>query len=252
MGHVRWCEMVLTSSSDIWCPIQDRDAAIPQYAHTSCLQLATSVAKLPQELRDMIYDSVLDSEIQHRIEVRFCDENRSHSRPTKYHPLPHVLDAGFLGLEVASELAQRFADIFRRKPWCMTLIQLSETELTDVRCLGLPFTTLVRGVQIEVSFSRVRRAVLQILGRSVFSDLSKSDWISSRKLLLVSLVTKVKLLVEALGSSGFIKIIQICSFRAYSRLTRLGVAQYDSFVEDLFKELEAGVWDQVLRYRADA
>jgi hypothetical protein len=43
VGHVRRYEMVLIKSSDIRWLIKDRDAAIPQYARTSCLELATGV-----------------------------------------------------------------------------------------------------------------------------------------------------------------------------------------------------------------
>jgi hypothetical protein len=200
----------------------------------------------------MICDSILDREIQRKIEARFRNEYWSHFRPTNLGPLPHVLDTEFVGLQIASELAQHFAGIFQRKPWRITLLQIFETELTDVRCLGLPFTAFVRGVQIEASYSKVRTAVVQILGRVVPSTLSKSDWISSRKVLLDSLVEKVKLLVEALGSGGFIEIIQTYSFGEAWYTTRLGVAQYDSFVQDLLKELGVGGWGKKLRHRADA
>jgi hypothetical protein len=227
--------------------IKRRDAAIPQYARTSCLGLAARVAKLPQELRDMIYDSVLDPDVRQNIEIRLRNE-RCRFIPTKLAPLPHILDAQFVRSDIPSDLTHCYAKPGRKTPWLINLISVRSVDWLEVRWLGLPLNAFIREMKIEVSFWQFLSIFDQIRGCDVFSE---PCWPRYRKDLLNSLVSKVKLVLEALGSGGCVRFIEIAFSRTNVRAAGFATARYDSFVDDLFKELGVGGWGCELRGRAN-
>jgi hypothetical protein len=124
LDQVRRCEKVLTKFSEIGSLIQARDAALPQYARASCLELATKVTKLPQELRDTVCHFLLDRKVRTSIDVRVTREIGSHFIPTGLGPRIRFLELSFV-------------------------------EWTDIRCLGLPFIDFTKQIKIMVSFSQV-------------------------------------------------------------------------------------------------
>jgi hypothetical protein len=227
--------------------IKEHDAAIPQYARASCLQLATRVAKLPQELRNMIYDSILDTNVRQSIDNRFRDE-RCRSTPTKLAPLPHILDAQFVGSDIVSKLTYRYAKIGQETPWLINLISLRPVDWSEVRWLGLPVNVFIREMRIVVSFWQLLPIFDQIRGCDIFGE---PCWPRYRKDLLNGLVSKVKLVLEALGSGGCVRFIEIAFSRTNVWAAGFATARYDSFVDDLFKELGVGGWGCELRGRAN-
>jgi hypothetical protein len=238
LNHVRRCEKVLARSSEIGSLIQARDAALPQYARASCLELATKVTKLPQELRDMVYHFLLDRKVRTSIDVRVTREIASHFMPTKLGPLPHVFDVEFVGPDIAGDLARQFAKMFKKRSIRIRFLELSFVEWTDIRCLGLPFIDFTKQIKILVSFSQVLEARALLRAHNIHGK--SNYWPSARRVLLDTLVRKVELLLKGLGRGGLVKIVDggIDKWR----ISRFETAMYDSFMEDLFNKLESPPW----------
>jgi hypothetical protein len=128
LDQVRRCEKVLTKFSEIGSLIQARDAALPQYARASCLELATKVTKLPQELRDTVCHFLLDRKVRTSIDVRVTREIGSHFIPTGLGPLPHVFDVEFVDPDIAGDLARRFVKMFKKRSIRIRFLELSFVE----------------------------------------------------------------------------------------------------------------------------
>jgi hypothetical protein len=239
LDQVRRCEKVLTRFSEIGSLIQARDAALPRYARASCLELATKVTKLPQELRDMVYHFLLDRKVRESIDVRVIREIGSHFIPTELGPLPHVFDFDFVGPNIASDLARRFAKMFKMRSIRIRLLELSFVESTDIRCLGLPFTDFTKQIKILVSYSQVLEARALLRAHNIHGK--SSYWPSARRVLLNTLVRKVEMLLKGLGRGGLIKIVDGGIDKCW--ISNIEAAMYDSFMEDLLNELGVeGSW----------
>jgi hypothetical protein len=168
------------------------DSAIPQYAVPSCRALCSKLASLPRELRDMIYDRMLDPFWLRELRWQAGSRMRIVRWPRGDH-LPHHLQVEYVGERTLCEMSQRAAELVYKE---QTLTSLSFEILTmvawpEIDLLVLPWHHFIRNFRFDVSFFDTLSEFTGIARHDysfIPENLNDSTWSASEKYVRDTLV----------------------------------------------------------------
>ena len=171
--------------------MQARDAAIPQYGREACRKLTSRVSRLPRELRDIVYEYLMDRDVgqllRRYIDARTCQYRWN--RPSCHPGLPQYLNAEYLGLETMYEASQRAAEIgLRFQPqFELDVRRALALQLADVRCLDRPWHVFFREIEIRMSYHWALVAFRQTEDTQIPQNIGSAEWPAFKSYLIESL-----------------------------------------------------------------
>jgi len=156
-----WCEVAFRS---LW---RRRNAAIEPYAATSCLELLSKVATLSRELRDIIYDYLLelDNELIKSTTTHISDKVSEYDRqppwrgPTwmpKTVKMPHYLDVDYMDLTIISEIKRCLPkQMAKTQSFAYNVLNISQlrSQTLQDQCLNLPIHAFIQNIKIDMSLA---------------------------------------------------------------------------------------------------
>jgi hypothetical protein len=195
---------------------------VPRYTRDFCMNLALKTPRLPRELRDMIYDQLLDDDFLNNVRDRMRDEFRSHQDPPADLALPHFFDQEFMGADFFSEVSHRTAEVSRNSgaPLVISIKDLSKADPSTIQCLGLPWHVFFRGVDIQIPLMGLLNAKIP-LGKKFYSLQPDSNR-AERSLVCHRIDRTLAKGLRPLGKSGGIAVMRMKKLDLWESLLELG------------------------------